>query len=141
MNVVAGNGTFTTAAAAANTGTASIGPGTVTSPSEWQAASGTYTISFTSPTAYQVTNSSGTVLTKGTYDGTTGDTVAFNGIQVALSGDPATGDQFTVARGQLERLRHHPGPDHHPQFDGPQFRPVATQISQAIEQLSSTVNT
>jgi flagellar hook-associated protein 3 FlgL len=141
MNVAAGNGTFTTAAAAANTGTASIGPGTVTSPSEWQAASGTYTISFTSPTAYQVTNSSGTVMTQGTYDSTTGDTVSFNGIQVALSGDPAMGDQFTVApAGSSSAFATIQGLITTLNSTGLNSGQLATQISQAIEQLGSAVN-
>lgn len=93
MNIPAGNGTFTTSAAAGNTGTASIDVGSVTDPSAW--VSDTYTISFTSPTQYQVTNSAGTVVTSGAY--TSGDAIAFNGIQVTVSGVPATGDQFTVA--------------------------------------------
>ncbi|HTW37457.1 MAG TPA: flagellar hook-associated protein FlgL [Steroidobacteraceae bacterium] len=99
MNIPAGNGTFTTAAAAANTGTASIDPGTVTDPSEWAANSGTYTLSFTTPTPgqtqYQVTNAAGNTVTSGTY--TSGDAIAFDGIQVTVSGTPAAGDQFTIA--------------------------------------------
>jgi len=93
MNVPAGNGTFTTAVAAGNTGSASIDPGTVTNAAAW--VPDTYTIAFTSPTQYQVTNSLGAVVTSGTY--TAGATVAFNGVQVTISGTPATGDQFTVA--------------------------------------------
>ncbi len=95
MNIAAGNGTFTTAAAASNSGTASIGPGTVIDASAW--VKDTYTIDFTSPTAYQVTNSGGTVVGSGTYDPTSGGTIAFKGVQVAISGSPAAGDQFTVA--------------------------------------------
>lgn len=93
MNIPGGNGTFTTAAAAANTGSASIDTGTVTDASQWVPDS--YTISFTSPTQYQVTNSAGAVVTSGTY--TSGDAIAFDGIQVTVSGAPAAGDQFTVA--------------------------------------------
>jgi len=141
MNIPAGNGTFTTAAAAANTGTASIGPGTVTDPSEWQAASGTYTISFTSPTAYQITNSAGTVLSTGTYDGTSGGTISFNGIQVAISGDPATGDQFTVApAGTSSAFATIQSLITTLNSTGLNSGQMATQISQAIEQLSSAVN-
>lgn len=141
MNIPAGNGTFTTAAGSANTGTASIGPGTVTDLSEWQAAAGAYTISFTSPTAYQVTNGAGTVLSTGTYDGATGDTISFNGVQVAISGNPAAGDEFTVAPAgsssafatiqSLITTLNSPG------LNAGQ---MATQISQAIEQLSAAVN-
>lgn len=94
MNIPAGNGTFTTAAATANTGSASIGTGTVTNPSAW--VPDTYSISFTSPTQYQVTNSGGTVVTSGTF--TDGDSISFNGVQVAITGTPAAGDHFTVAK-------------------------------------------
>ena len=141
MNIAAGNGTFTTAAGTANTGTASIGPGTVTDASEWQAASGTYTISFTSPTAYQITNSSGTVLSTGTYDSTTGNTVSFNGVSVAISGDPATGDQFTVApagtSSAFATIQSLVTTLNSSSLSSGQ---LATQISQAIEQLGSAVN-
>ena len=93
MNNPAGNGTFTTAAGASNTGTGSIDAGSVTSPAAWVA--GTYTISFTSPTAYQVTNSADAVVTSGTY--TSPGTIAFDGVQVTVSGAPAAGDTFTLA--------------------------------------------
>ena len=93
MNIAAGNGTFTTAAGAANTGTGSIDTGSVVNPTAW--VPDTYTISFTSPTQYQVTNSGGTVVSSGTY--TSGNAIAFNGIRVTVSGVPATGDSFTVA--------------------------------------------
>jgi flagellar hook-associated protein 3 FlgL len=95
MNIPAGNGTFTTSGAAANTGTGSIGVGTVTTPSAW--VPDTYTISFTSPTAYSVTNSAGTVVTTGTAFAD-GDSISFNGIQVPITGTPAAGDTFTVAK-------------------------------------------
>jgi flagellar hook-associated protein 3 FlgL len=97
MNLPAGNGTFTTAAAATNTGSASIGPGTVTDPSAW--TGGTYTIAFTSASQYQITNAAGTVVASGSYAVSAGGTfsIAFNGIQVSFSGTPAIGDHFTVA--------------------------------------------
>jgi flagellar hook-associated protein 3 FlgL len=93
MNLPAGNGTFTTAVGTNNTGSASIDPGSVTDPSAW--VPGTYTISFTSPTAYQVTNSAGTVVSSGAY--TSGNAIAFQGIETTVSGTPAAGDTFTVA--------------------------------------------
>jgi flagellar hook-associated protein 3 FlgL len=99
MNIPTGNGTFTVSAAATNTGTASIGGGTVTDPTQYAAAAatgtGTYTISFTDPSDYQVTDSNGNVVGSGTY--TDGGTISFNGAQVTLNGTPAAGDQFTVA--------------------------------------------
>ena len=97
MNLPAGNGTFTTAAGSANTGSASLGPGTVTDPSAW--TPDTYTVSFSSPTQYQVTNSSGAVVASGTDAATSGGSfsISFKGIQLSFSGVPASGDQFTVA--------------------------------------------
>ena len=93
MNIAAGNGTFTTAAALANTGSGSIDPGSVTNAAAW--VPDTYTISFSSPSQYQVTNSAGTVVASGAY--TSGNAIAFNGVQVTVSGVPAAGDTFTVA--------------------------------------------
>jgi flagellar hook-associated protein 3 FlgL len=95
MNIPAGNGTFTTAAAGANTGSASIDPGTVTNAATWAAAAGNYTIAFTSSTAYQVTDGSGNVVTSGTYTSPT--SIAFDGIQTTIAGTPAPGDTFTIA--------------------------------------------
>jgi flagellar hook-associated protein 3 FlgL len=94
MNIPTGNGTFTVSAASANTGSASVGSSSMSNPSQW--VPGTYTLSFTSPTAYQITNSTtGTVVSSGTY--ANGDTISFNGAQLAVSGTPAAGDQFTIA--------------------------------------------
>jgi flagellar hook-associated protein 3 FlgL len=93
MNVPAGNGAFSTAAAASNTGSASIDTGSVTDPGAW--VPDTYTIDFTSPTQYQVTNGAGTLVTSGAY--TSGNAITFNGIEVTISGTPASADQFTVA--------------------------------------------
>ncbi|HEY2685280.1 MAG TPA: flagellar hook-associated protein FlgL [Steroidobacteraceae bacterium] len=88
-----GNGTFTVAANSANTGTGLIGASTVSDPTQYDG--GTYTIKFTAPDTYQVLNSANTVVSSGSYqDGTT---ISFDGLQVALSGAPATGDSFTVA--------------------------------------------
>jgi flagellar hook-associated protein 3 FlgL len=139
MGIPTGNGTFTTAAGAANTGAASIGPGTVTNPSQW--VPDTYTIDFTDATDYTVTNSSGTLVTQGTYDSTTGGTIAFNGIQVTISGPPASGDQFTVApsgkssvfatlSGLITTLTS-------PTLNSGQ---IATQISQSLEQIDGAMS-
>jgi flagellar hook-associated protein 3 FlgL len=95
MNIPAGNGTFTTTGAAANTGTGSIGVGTVATASAW--VPDTYTIAFTSPTDYTVTNSAGTVVTTGNAF-KDGDSISFNGVQIPITGTPAAGDSFTVAK-------------------------------------------
>jgi len=93
MNIPAGNGTFTTSVANGNTGTATIDTGTVTDAAQW--VPDTYTITFTDPTDYTVTDSEGDTVTSGTY--TTPGTIAFNGISTTITGTPAAGDSFTVA--------------------------------------------
>jgi flagellar hook-associated protein 3 FlgL len=93
VNIPAGNGTFTTAVGAANTGSGSIDTGSVVNPAAW--VPDTYSISFSSPTAYQVTNSAGAVVGAGTY--TSGDAIDFAGVEVTISGAPAAGDSFAVA--------------------------------------------
>ena len=80
-------------------------------------------------------------MTQGTYDSTTGGTVSFNGIQVALNGDPATGDQFTVApAGSSSAFATIQGLITTLNSTGLNSGQLATQISQAIEQLGSAVN-
>jgi flagellar hook-associated protein 1 FlgK len=88
---IAAAGPLVTSAAATNTGTASITSATVPSTAAW--VRGNYTLSFTSPTAYTVTDASGTVAT-GAY--TAGTPITFNGIDVSLTGAPAAGDSFAV---------------------------------------------
>jgi flagellar hook-associated protein 3 FlgL len=87
-----GNGTFTVAPQASNTGTGIIGATTVSNPAAYDG--GTYAINFTTPGNYQVLKGAA-VVSSGTY--TDGGTVAFNGVQVTLSGTPAAGDSFTLA--------------------------------------------
>src|ERR1700689_2059274 len=95
MDVAAGNGTFTTAANAANTGSASIDSGSVVDSAQW--VPDNYTLTFTSPTSYQIVdNTTGTtVVPNGTY--TNGTAIQFQGVQVTVSGSPAAGDSFAVA--------------------------------------------
>jgi flagellar hook-associated protein 3 FlgL len=87
-----GNGTFTVAAAGANTGSGIVGATSVSNPAAYDG--GTYAITFTAPGTYQVTEGA-TVVSTGSY--TDGSTIAFNGVQVTLSGQPATGDSFSLA--------------------------------------------
>ena len=65
----------------------------VTDPSTW--TSGTYTVAFSAANAYTVTNSSGTAVANGSY--TSGEPIDFNGIQLTLTGSPASGDTFIVS--------------------------------------------
>ncbi len=88
-----GNGTFTTSYNNANTGSATISTGQVTNPGAW--VPDTYTLTFTSPTNYEVRDSSSALITTGTYQSDAA--ISFNGAQVTVSGAPATGDSFTIA--------------------------------------------
>ena len=81
-------------AGSANAGTGSVSSAGVTDPTAW--TPGTYQVSFTSASSYQVTDSSGATVASGSY--TSGTPIAFNGQQLTLTGSPAAGDTFTVSR-------------------------------------------
>jgi flagellar hook-associated protein 1 len=81
-----------TSATAGNTGSGSIDAGSVPNSAAW--VRGNYTLSFTSANAWQVTNAAGTVVGNGAY--TAGAPITFNGIQVTVSGAPASGDSFSI---------------------------------------------
>ena len=99
-----------TSASGINTGTGSISAGVVTDINKVAftttagALTPTVSIKFTSPTTYQIINtSSSAVLDTGTYSPGTGkdifpsDNLALNyGYQVHITGSPATGDSFAV---------------------------------------------
>jgi len=95
MAVPAGNGTFTTAAAASNTGSANIDTGSVLNSTQW--VPDPYTLTFNTPTSYQIVdNTTGTtVVANGAY--TSGSAIQFQGVEVTLTGTPAAGDSFSVA--------------------------------------------
>ncbi len=89
---VAAAGPLLTSAAATNTGSATIDAGQLSNPPAW--VRGNYTLSFTSATTWQVTDAGNTVIATGAY--TSGAPVIFNGMQVVLSGAPASGDAFQI---------------------------------------------
>jgi flagellar hook-associated protein 3 FlgL len=93
MDIAAGNGVFTTAANAANTGSGVIDAGSVASRAAW--VPGAYTLSFTTGSTWQVTDSSNAVVASGNY--TSGGAIAFNGAQLGITGVPAAGDSYTIA--------------------------------------------
>jgi flagellar hook-associated protein 3 FlgL len=88
-----GNGTFVLAAGAANTGTGTLASSSVVDPASWVAD--TYTVTFLSPTSYEVRDSANAVIATGAF--TPSHTLAFAGIEFRLDGQPAAGDTFTVA--------------------------------------------
>jgi flagellar hook-associated protein 3 FlgL len=92
QNIVEGNGTFVTAAAPANSGSAVIDGGSVTNPALW--VPDTYSLNFTGANAWEVRNSANALVASGAY--TNNGTINFNGVQVTLTGQPVAGDQFTV---------------------------------------------
>jgi flagellar hook-associated protein 3 FlgL len=92
QKIPAGNGTFTLAAAAANTGSGVLGAGTVVNPSAW--VRDTYAINFLTPTTYEVRDSGGALIASGAY--APNQAIAFGGIEVGIDGAPAGGDSFTV---------------------------------------------
>ncbi|HZX23613.1 MAG TPA: flagellar hook-associated protein FlgL [Woeseiaceae bacterium] len=87
-----GNGTFTTAAAAGNTGSGIIDSGAVTDPAAW--SRDTYTVSFVADDAWEVTDGSGALVASGGFE--PGSSIEFAGVVVSISGTPAAGDEFTV---------------------------------------------
>ncbi|MDP9014341.1 MAG: flagellar hook-associated protein FlgL [Pseudomonadota bacterium] len=95
-----GNGTFTATAGGANTGGGLVGASTVTNASAYDG--GTYAINFTAANTYEVRDSSNVLVTSGTY--TDGQSIAFRGVQVTLTGQPATGDTFQVAASSNQSL-------------------------------------
>jgi flagellar hook-associated protein 3 FlgL len=87
-----GNGTFTVAPGALNSGSGIVGATTVSNPAAYDG--GTYSITFAAGGAYKVMEGA-TLVASGSY--TDGGTIAFNGVQVTLSGTPANGDSFSLA--------------------------------------------
>jgi flagellar hook-associated protein 3 FlgL len=85
------------AAAATNTGTATISSGWVADQTAFNAGftSSSYSINFTSATTYDIVDAGGAPVVAGaTY--TSGDIIAFNGAEFRITGAPAAGDSFSL---------------------------------------------
>lgn len=93
-----GNGRFTASAAAANTGSGVVGPGTVSDTAQLNGHA--YQVSFSvvaGVTTYAVNDlTAGTTLSTGNAY-TAGDAIEFGGMRFAVSGAPADGDAVDVA--------------------------------------------
>jgi flagellar hook-associated protein 1 len=89
---IAAAGAIQTSASDSNTGSATISSGTVLDAANPNLLTST-TITFTSPTTYEINGA-------GSYAYTSGGDIDQNGWQVAISGTPATGDTFTVQGNQ-----------------------------------------
>lgn len=94
QQIPTGNGYFEVGAAAGNAGTLVAGATRMTDIGAWNR--GTYSISFTSPTTYEVRDATNALVDSGAY-AAAGTTIAFNGVQVTFSGAPATGDSYQLA--------------------------------------------
>lgn len=94
QQIRSGNGTFVVDSDSANAGSGLISPGSVTDGTIYVPHD--FSIVFTSPTTYDVVNNTTatTILTAQTYDD--GEPINFNGVEVKVSGNIATGDEFTV---------------------------------------------
>ena len=108
MNVPTGNGTFQVTTAGnggggINQGTGLATAGAVTDPAAWRAglnANGSYQVRFVAGgTQYEVYNAAN-VLVSGPSAYTSGQAVALPGGYIAISGDPANGDRFSVGSGK-----------------------------------------
>jgi flagellar hook-associated protein 3 FlgL len=102
VDIPEGNGTFASAVNMSNTGTGRIDVGSVVDRASW--VPDDYTITFTSPTAYQITDGAtpANVVQTGAY--TSGSAITFNGVSVTVTGAPATGDTFTVNQSGNESI-------------------------------------
>jgi flagellar hook-associated protein 3 FlgL len=103
QNIASGNGTFSVGAGAANVGSGTISTGTVVNKAAW--IPDNYTVSFTSATTWQVTDSASpvpNVVATGAY--TPGTAISFRGVQVEIGGTPATGDTFAVNKSAAQDI-------------------------------------
>lgn len=94
MAVRNGNGTFVMDVPTTNTGTGRLGNDTLVNPATYQPDD--FRISFTAADTFDVINDTTgtTVLSAQPY--VPGAAIAFNGLSVAVTGAPATGDEFLV---------------------------------------------
>ncbi len=101
MRVRSGNGKFVSEASENNTGSASVGQGSVTDPRQLTGTG--YTLNFTSPTSYDVTDSHGWVVSQDNHYGDN-ESIILPGMQISMMGTPAAGDTFTVSMSANEGL-------------------------------------
>lgn len=109
MNVPQGNGHFTVATGT-HAGTGLVGVNQVVDRAAWAAASAAaaavpqphaYTIRFTDPDAdgtadtWEAIDAGGNSVATGAYS--SGGTIAFDGVQISISGAPAVGDTFDIS--------------------------------------------
>ncbi len=94
QRIPAGNGTFVLGVNPGNSGTGALATSSVVDPTAWVAD--TYTITFLSPTNYEVRDSASALVSSGTFTPPT-QAIAFRGVELTIDGTPAAGDAFNVA--------------------------------------------
>lgn len=87
-----GNGDFNITHNPANSGDVYFSTSTVVDSTAWDQSS--YSVNFTSPTTYEVRDSSAALVQSGTYQ--SGDSITFSGIAITFEGDAVAGDTFAV---------------------------------------------
>lgn len=93
MRIPTGNGTLNAQPGAGNSGTLIINDYALDAASgSWNG--GSYRLHFTSPTEYEIRDSSNTAVQTGTYS--EGDDIQFAGLRVQLQGSPAAGDSLQI---------------------------------------------
>lgn len=93
MRIRTGDGSVDAQAASGNSGTGVLaGFGRSASAGSWDGSS--YSVQFTTADSYEVLDASGSVVASGSY--TDGDSIAFAGLTMTISGAPAAGDSFTI---------------------------------------------
>lgn len=98
VNIPQGNGTFVLGSGSTNAGNGVIA-GSLQNSASW--VPDDYTLTFTSPTAWTVTDSSAAVVTSGT-NYVAGTAISFNGVRVSVTGTPGAGDTFAIAQSRSE---------------------------------------
>ncbi|MGE3390503.1 MAG: flagellar hook-associated protein FlgL [Gammaproteobacteria bacterium] len=94
MAVRNGNGTFVSSLGTANTGTGRVINDTVVDVTSFTTDS--FRIVFTAPDTYDVVNDTAGTTVASAQPYTPGTAIPFNGISVAITGAPATGDAFLI---------------------------------------------
>ncbi|MEO6078236.1 MAG: flagellar hook-associated protein FlgL [Steroidobacteraceae bacterium] len=92
LRIPEGNGAFVTATGVHN-GTGAIDSGHIVNAAAWTSSS--YSLNFTSGTTWEVRDPLANLVASGNY--VDGSAIAFNGAEVVVTGQPVTGDSFTVA--------------------------------------------
>lgn len=98
MRVRNGNGTFDTRATSTNTGSGVVSVGSVANPA--LLTGDNYNVSFSvvaGVTTYDITNTTTAAVVSAGNPYTSGQAVAFDGMQFSITGSPKNGDAFTVA--------------------------------------------